>query len=122
MNEMNQQAELANVLKRRFDDSVRDLDADTVARIRQCRQQALSRSGRARSPSFWLPAGAVAAACLAVLIYSLLPREPAPQAPPVVPAAEESTTVLEQMEMITDLELYEDLEFYQWLEQHELPS
>lgn len=118
MNQMREQSEFVERLKKRFDDSVRDMEAGTAARIAHAHREVLTESGNSSNRTFWLPAGAVATACLAVAVYSLMPDRT---------MQEESTTdepdaVLEQMELISNLELYEDLEFYRWLEQDELPS
>ena len=118
MTDSDRQDAFAGRLKQRFDASVRDLDAGRKARIVQCREAALAATGRTPATALWLPAGAAAAVCLAVIIYTLLPAGPVQ--PPA--GASQPETVLEQMEMISDLELYEDLEFYRWLERHELPS
>jgi len=114
MNEQHEQPQFIDRVKRHFDGSVRDLDAGTMSRITRCREQALSGSGRLLPLPLWLPAGAVATACLALLVYILIPDTSSPE-----PATE---PVIEQMELISNLELYENLEFYQWLEQDELAS
>jgi hypothetical protein len=53
----------------------------------------------------------VATACLALVIYSLVPR-----------GTVDDEVFINEVEIISELDLYEDLEFYEWLEQHELPS
>lgn len=117
MSEMREQSALVDRLRRRFDDSVRNMDAGTAARVARCRENALAGGGRSLSASFWMPAGAIATACLAVVVYSQLPDRIIQEEPAAGPDA-----VLEQMELISNLELYEDLEFFQWLELDELPS
>ncbi len=116
MNETHEQSGFIKQLKQRFDGSVGDLDTGTVSRITRCREEALAGGSRTLSSPLWLPAGAVATVCLALIVYILVPDTSSPD-----PAAE-TDPVIEQMDVISNLELYEDLEFYQWLAQDELPS
>ena len=104
----------------RFNDSVDSLDAATVSRITQIRHRALE-SGRQPSRwSVWVPAGAVATVCIALLVYLLVvPSQTGIQGGAPVQA---TVPAVDEVELISNLELYEDLEFYQWLEQYELPT
>ena len=90
-----------------LDESVRDLDADVVARLRQARYRALKAKPR---PFFWLlPASGLAAASVAVLAVSLWLYQPARPVP---------VHSVEDIEILTsaeNLELFDDLEFYGWL-------
>jgi hypothetical protein len=107
-------------LTARFNAGVDTLDAATASRISQIRHRALESGRRPQRFSVWVPAGAVAAICLALLVYFLaVPSQTGIQqgAP-----AQATVPATEDMELISNLELYEDLEFYQWLEQYELPS
>ena len=100
---------LIDAIKARFDDSVESLDAETASRITRARHRALEQIRTRRPVYVWLPAGAVATLCLALVIYSLLPRAPVEQAP-----------ALDEVELISNLDLYENLEFYEWLDEYEL--
>ena len=78
----------------------------------------LSSEQRQQSPkgqiNFWLPAGAVATACLALVVLSLVSK-----------TAVEETVPVDDFELISNidnLELLEELEFYEWLEDYELPT
>ncbi|MEJ2760688.1 MAG: hypothetical protein P8126_03920 [Gammaproteobacteria bacterium] len=107
-------------LRMRFNAGVESLDADTKARLAQLRRRALESDRRRPARlTLWVTAGALASACLAVVIYFLAVPAPSPQrhapAQATVPAEDE-------MDLITNLKFYENLDFYQWLEQHELPS
>jgi len=64
----------------------------------------------ALSMIFWLPASALATACLVLLVYSLLPEQQI-----------EEGSFVDEIEIISELDFYEELEFYEWLEQQELP-
>lgn len=102
----------ARKLSDRFDQSVDSLDESTVSAITRARYRALEQVRVDRPGSvFWLPVGALATACLAVLVYSLLPQ-----------TRVEEKTFIDEIEIISELDLYEDLEFYEWLEQNEIPS
>jgi hypothetical protein len=99
-------------LRTRFEHSVDALDAATLSAINRARYRALEGAGSARPARIdWLPAGALAGVCLAVLVYSLIPRTPV-----------EEKTFIDEVEIISELDLYENLEFYEWLEQNEIPS
>lgn len=107
-------------LKACFDASVGAVDAGTAAQLGRARRRALAEAPRRFSP--WVPAGAVATACVALLIYTLVsPPSAVPGGRGAVPARA-APPAASEMELISNLELYEDLDFYQWLEQYELPS
>jgi hypothetical protein len=97
--------------RKRFEDSIESLDGATASRITRIRYQALQQAGKRTGFSAWLPAGALATACLGLVIYSLMPRQTV-----------ENTSSVDEVEIISELDLYEDLEFYEWLELHELPT
>jgi hypothetical protein len=97
-----------------LDASLDDIDAATQSKITQARHRALDQRTNKTPLQIWLPAGAVATACVALLILSLVPETQV-----------EETTPLDDLEMISnidDLELLEELEFYEWLEEYELPT
>jgi hypothetical protein len=90
-----------------LDESARDLDADILARLRQARDRALAAKPR---PFFWLlPAGGLAAACVAVLAVALWWYQPSR------PVAVQGLEDLEIISSPENLELFDDLEFYGWL-------
>ncbi len=94
--------------------SVDDLDASTLSKLTQLRAQALESKTRVFHQWWYLPAGAIATACLVVLAYSLL-----------INPAMETTRFEQDVELIStsdSLDFYEDLEFYEWLEDYELST
>ena len=99
-------------IKAEFDRSVEALDGETASRITRVRHRALERVGKHRPVHVWLPAGAIATLCLALVIYALVPRAP----------VQEQPALDNDMDLISDLDLYENLEFYEWLEDYELPG
>ncbi|MFT5132175.1 MAG: hypothetical protein ACI9SC_000639 [Gammaproteobacteria bacterium] len=98
----------------KLDASLLDIDAATQSKITQARHRALDQQANVRSIKFWLPAGAVATACIALVMLSLVSK-----------TTIDETTPIDDFELISnidDLELLEELEFYEWLEEYELPT
>ena len=104
-------------VRRTLDESVDQLDFDTLGRLEIARRRALSEAAKPgkrwwRPLGFerdWLvPAGAFASIVATVLALTLMVSDPGGQ----------SLEVLDDIELLTageDLELLENLEFYQWL-------
>jgi len=114
MNEEHQHDSLIQNIHSQLESSVDEIDAATQSRITRARYRALDQGGRQGTFNFWVPTGAVATACVAVLMFLLVPNTPV-----------EDPAPLDDFELISnidDLELLEDLEFYEWLEEHELPT
>ena len=110
---------LARQAKELFDDSVERLDAATLSKLNQGRQQALAELGHTRRYgqwSRWVPAtGVAAAAVVAVVVWQGSPTEtPAPAAA--------SMTDFEILLSEDSLEMIEDLDFYSWIGMAELES
>jgi hypothetical protein len=114
---------IADRARELFGESVRSVDGETRSKLAQARAKAVEAAVSARgfswlsAPSALVPLGGVAAAALAVaLIWQ----------DPVVPPASMQTTVLNDLELLTEgenLDLLEDLEFYAWLlEQDDMVS
>jgi hypothetical protein len=117
-------------LRATFDASLTGLDARTLSRLNQSRQQAVEAAQR-RQPwsgrsgwTTWAPLGALAAGVLVAVVVWRMPAEP--QAPViaqavVAPAAPAVDLLPEPLELLTsgeDLELAAaaDLDFYAWVE------
>jgi hypothetical protein len=105
--------ELATQARALFDDSVERLDAATLSRLNQGRQQALQEireTGPGGQWARWVPAGGVAAAAVvAVVMWQGMPVEHS------APAAGTATD-FEIMMGEDSLEMLEDLEFYSWVD------
>jgi hypothetical protein len=105
--------ELATQARALFDDSVERLDAATLSRLNQGRQQALQQireTGPGGQWARWVPAGGVAAAAVvAVVMWQGMPVEHS------APAAGTATD-FEIMMGEDSLEMLEDLEFYSWVD------
>jgi len=117
-------------LRATFDASLTGLDARTLSRLNQSRQQAVEAAQRrplwsGRSGwTTWAPLGALAASVLVAIVVWRMPGES--QAPvtaravvaPSVPAADSALEPLELLTSGEDLELAAaaDLDFYAWVE------
>lgn len=99
-----------------FDESVRDLDAQTRSRLNQGRQQAVAESGhRNVLASSWLPAGGAAAVTLAaIIVWNGMDRPDASGGADFIAA--ETVTDFEILMDEEDLEMLENLEFYSWID------
>jgi len=103
---------LVEKLRDNFAQSVDALDGQTLSRIARIRYSALEQADhKSRKTRLWLPAGAIATACLALLIFALVPQQPV-----------EDKIFIDEIEIISELDFYENLEFYEWLDHYELPS
>jgi hypothetical protein len=111
--------QLAEQAKALFDDSVEQLDAATLSRLNQGRQQALQEirdTGSGSEWARWVPAGGVAAAAVvAVVVWQGVPVERS------APAAGTATD-FEIMLSEDSLDMLEDLEFYSWMDTASLDS
>ena len=122
MNETEQsEIEFARRIKERLDAEIADLDAATLARLRQAREQALEIAARKQPATWqWWPARfpvqfglATAAALVAVVIWQLQPFTAHDL--PVVDMADD----LEILIANDEVGFYADMEFLIWLEQQD---
>ncbi len=95
--------------------SIDKLDAQTLSRLNQARQKALSQNERALFANIpWLPAGSLAMLSIAVVVGSLFLSSP-----------DTSFNNLDEAEFMAsneDIELMQDLEFIAWLIEEEHAS
>lgn len=111
MTEPDQDKQFTEFAKRTLDQSVQDLDSETRSRLSSARQTELSQSFKPRW-SFY-PAWGIAAACAALLTFTLWEAQP----PPVI-----ATLSIDDVEILASAdgwEFYEDLEFYSWLAEND---
>ena len=105
---------LANRARGLFDSAVSGVDAATAARLRSARRTALQ-PRHAPIARFLLPAGAFAAAALALgLVWHPHAGAPATPAVTVATAAGTGSDSLAAADA-ADLDLYQNLDFYGWL-------
>ena len=106
--------EIEQLAVRVLDDSVLDIDAATLSRLNQARQQALASPARISLWRGWVPAGTAAAAALAFAIA--LPLNMQQVAQPTddslsMPVLTEDVSLA----ALEDTELLEDLDMMLWL-------
>ncbi len=96
--------------KASFDESVDNLDAETLSKLNRGRQRALQAARPSARPWVgWMPATGVAAA---ILVAFIVLRVPAVDEPLMLETASSDFEILLGEE---DLAIFEDLEFYSWL-------
>ena len=111
--------EFSTRISQALEASTRDLNVDTLRRLRLARHAAAeelaARMGRRAGHGWWIPAGAFAAAAIAVVALALWQHGTAiaPRSDMAVAAAVEDIDLLSNDR---DAEIARDMEFYQWLE------
>lgn len=104
---MSEEQKFLESIRSRLDEGLEHLDAATLSRLRQAREQALAQRYKKRRAVWLIPAGAAVAASILVALIINQPK-PAP----------EPDYLFDELEMLSafdELDLYEDLEFYAWL-------
>lgn len=104
---------LLSAAKQTLEDSVKNIDAETLERLSAIRLQTLAAasSRKTRGTSWLMPAGGFVTAAALVAAVMLWTAEPVVQE--TTPVA-----VIEDLNILTDseeIDFYQDLEFYQWL-------
>jgi negative regulator of sigma E activity len=114
--DMNEQlTDFERRVRETFDASVENLDAETRSRLNRARQAALAGREPARAPAWrsWAPAGAVAAALVAAVLWRVPGTGESPQ---VQINGEAPIEIVELAAEGEDFELMtEDPEFYTWV-------
>jgi hypothetical protein len=103
--------ELARRARQLFDQSVQELDAETLSRLNRSRQRALAevKDGGAHAAWLrWTPVAAAAAAAVAVVIV-WNPGDGVDEVPRT------AASDLELLLAEDELEMLEDLDFYRWM-------
>ena len=113
MSDKNSNLEFTRKSKHVFDRSVADIDAATLAELRKRRQIAVEDSVRTNLNWLYFPAGALVAACLAVIIFTFTTT-------PATHAVKPDD--LDMLSRTESLEFYENLEFYEWLDEYDLST
>ncbi|MEX2122740.1 MAG: hypothetical protein WD795_02525 [Woeseia sp.] len=101
---------LAERARQLFDESVRELDAETLSRLNRSRHNALAELKSGSTDLRWLrwtPAAAVAAAAVAAVVVW--------RAPDLDQLPSDVASDFEMLLAEEELEMLEDLEFYRWL-------
>ena len=108
MNGTQSEQEFINAARKRFKDSVQELDRDTLADLAALREQALARRPVSFRQRLLVPAGAFVLLCIAIVAYKTL--SPHSYTRPLGPDD------IELMSILEGLDTYDDIEFYEWLE------
>lgn len=95
-------------VKKTFDESVCDIDSNSLSRLAQLHQSVLESRGRYSLKWVFIPAGALA---MLLLVYGLIFNSPENQ---VISADD-----IELISSSDSLEFYDELEFYEWLDEHD---
>ena len=96
------------IIKQELDDSLNSIDAATLSRVRQVRARALEKTEKKSYNWFGIAGGAIATACVLMLVVMLSIKNEAS----VTPLTPEEIELISAMD---EIEIYQDLEFYEWL-------
>ena len=98
-----------------LEQSASELEPDVSAKLANIRERTLDEfPERESNIGWWMSAGIAATVCVALVVFTLIPKP-----------SEEPVSPFEEIELITttdDLDLYEELDFYEWLEEYDLPT
>lgn len=110
-------------IKSELNESVDNINASDLSAINQARQQALDNKSGKKTSWIFIPAGAIATACLAVVVYSSMQVTPVSiEGQGLVQEDQELVSTLEGFDIYEDPEINEELDFYEWLEDYESSS
>jgi hypothetical protein len=111
MTDQKTEQQFIDAVRHRFDQSVDQLDANTLSALNSIRNIAMESGGEKHRYRSLLPVGAMVAAAVAIVVFTLV--KPAPSSPFV-------TEDIEMFSSSEEIEFYENLEFYQWLEEYDI--
>jgi len=124
---------IVDSIKSKLNESVDNISARDLSAITQARHQALAMDTKKNFSWIFSPAGAIATACLAVVVYSFM------QVTPVATDGQSLTqenqsresqvqekqglvSTFEGLDLYEDPEINEELDFYEWLDAYESSS
>ncbi len=126
--------QIVDSIKSELNESVDNISAQDLSAITQARYQALGRqqtSAKKRLNNFswiFIPAGAIATACLAVVVYNFIPVTPVSTdgqnlvQENQAQENQELVSTLEAFDFNEDPEISEELDFLEWLDAYESSS
>ncbi len=127
MQDIDQQ--IVDSIKSELNESVDNINAKDLSAITQARYQALElsqTSPRKTKKNFsWVivPAGAIATACLAVVVYNFIPVAPeSVDGQNLDQENYEFVSAVENFDIYEDAEFNDELDFYEWLDAYESSS
>ncbi len=137
-NNQDRDKQFVDSIKSELNESVGNINASDLSVINQARQQALDKKSGQKTSWIFIPAGAIATACLAVVVYSSmqvtpvsidgqsLVQENQAQENQVqenqVQENQELVSTLEGFDYYEDPEISEELDFLEWLDAYESSS
>ncbi len=120
---------IVDSIKSELNESVDNINAKDLSAITQARYQALElsqTSPRKTKKNFsWVivPAGAIATACLAVVVYNFIPVAPeSVDGQNLDQENYEFVSAVENFDIYEDAEFNDELDFYEWLDAYESSS
>jgi len=113
------ESRLNEITKQMLDQSIDEIDAATLSRLRQARHAAINQNRERKPVMLFRPAlmSAFSVTALALMLVYLNANQ-APSMPPRL-ANEDSAQQMDDFNLLAngaDLDLVNDLEFYEWLE------
>jgi len=125
--------QIVDSIKSELNESVENISARDLSAITQARHQALDKKSGKKTSWIFISAGAIATACLAVVVYSFM--QVTPVASDGQSLAQENQTrenqvqekqglvsTFEGLDLYEDPEINEELDFYEWLDAYESSS
>jgi len=120
--------QIVDSIKSELNESVDNISAQDLSAITQARYQALAKKRQNNFSWIFVPAGAIATACLAVVVYNFIPVTPVStdgqNLVQEIQAQEnqELVSTLEAFDFNEDPEISEELDFLEWLDAYESSS
>ena len=125
--------QIVDSIKSELNESVDNISAQDLSAITQARYQALAKKRLSNFSWIFVPAGAFATACLAVVVYNFIPVTPVStdgqnlvqenQAQEnQAQENQELVSTLEAFDFNEDPEISEELDFLEWLDAYESSS
>ncbi len=115
--------QIVDSIKSELNESVDNINAKDLSAITQARYQAMARKTKRKANWMLLPAGAIATACLAVVVYNFIPVVPeSMDGQNLEQENYEFVSAVESFDIYEDSELNEELDFYEWLDAYESSS
>ncbi len=115
-------------IKSELNESVDNISAQDLSAITQARYQALAKKRLSNFSWIFVPAGAFATACLAVVVYNFIPVTPVSTdgqnlvQENQAQENQELVSTLEAFDFNEDPEISEELDFLEWLDAYESSS
>ncbi len=120
--------QIVDSIKSELNESVDNISAQDLSAITQARYQALAKKRLNNFSWIFVPAGAFATACLAVVVYNFIPVTPVSTdgqnlvQENQAQENQELVSTLEAFDFNEDPEISEELDFLEWLDAYESSS